>query len=87
MIVYLYLPPHSTHLLHSLDVNVFNPLKQNYKIPLAKKTRFSTYNIGKANFISFIQKARRQRISSQNIESGLQTTELITFNHSLYFKS
>ena len=58
-IVCLCLPAHSTHLLQPLDVSVFGPLKQNYKILLAEKTRFATYNIDKADFISLIQKATR----------------------------
>ena len=53
-IICLCLPPHSTHLLQPLDVSVFGPLKQNYKKLLAEKTRFSTYNIDKADFISLI---------------------------------
>ena len=64
------LPPHLTYLLQPLDVGVFGPLKQNYKKLLSEKTRFTTYNIDKADFISLIQKARRQGITSRNIESA-----------------
>ena len=67
-IVCLYLPAHSTHLLQPLDVGVFGPLKQNYKMLLAEKTRFTTYSIDKADFISLIQKARHQGITSRNIQ-------------------
>ncbi len=35
---------------------------------LAEKTRFTTYNIDKADFISLIQKARQQDINIQNIQ-------------------
>lgn len=59
-IVCLCLPAHSTHLLQPLDVGVFGPLKQNYKTLLAEKTRFTTYSLDKADFISLIQKARQQ---------------------------
>ncbi len=69
-IICLCLPPNSTHLLQPLDVSVFGLLKKNYKKLLSKKTRFSTYNIDKTDFISLIQKARRQGISSQNIQSA-----------------
>ncbi len=58
-----YLSANLTHLLQPLDVKVFGPLKRNYKTLLAEKTRFTTYNIDKADFISLIQKARRQVIS------------------------
>ena len=56
-IVCLCLPAYFTLLLQLLDVGVFSPLKQNYKTLLAKKTRFTTYNMDKANFILLIQKA------------------------------
>ena len=57
-IAYLCLPANSTHLLQSLDIGVFSFLKRNYKTLLDEKTRFTTYNIDKADFISLIQKAR-----------------------------
>lgn len=76
-IVCLCLPAHSRHLLQPLDVGVFGPLKRNYKTLLAEKTRFTTYNIDKADFISLIQKARRQGISVQNIRSAWQATGLV----------
>ena len=57
-IICICLPPHSTHLLQPLDVSVFGPLKQNCKKLLPEKTRFTTYNIVKVNFISLIQQAR-----------------------------
>ena len=79
-IVYLCLPAHSTHLLKPLDVGVYGPLKRNYKTLLAEKTRFITYNIDKANFISLIQKARRQGISVQNVRSAWQATRPVPYN-------
>ena len=56
-IVCLCLPTQPTHLLQLLNVGIFSPLKQNYKTLLAEKTRFTTYNIDKTDFISLIQKA------------------------------
>ena len=56
-IVCLCLPAHSTHLLQPLDIYISGSLKQSYKTLLAEKTRFTTYNIDKADFISLIQKA------------------------------
>ncbi len=61
---------YSTHLLQPLDVGVFGLLKQNYRTLLAEKTRFTTYNIDKADFISLIQKARQQGITTRNIQSA-----------------
>ena len=85
-IICLYLPPHLTHLLQPLDIGVFGPLKQNYKKLLSKKTRFTTYNIDKANFILLIQKARRQDITSWNIESAWRATGLILYNPTVVFQ-
>ena len=84
-IVCLCLPAHSTHLLQPLDVGVFGPLKQNYKTLLAEKTRFTTYNLDKADFISLIQKARQQGINSRNIQSAWRATGLIPYDPSVVF--
>ncbi len=85
-IICLCLPPHSTHLLQPLNVSVFGPLKQNYKKLLAEKTRFSTYKVDKANFISLIQKARQYGITSRNIQSAWRATGLITYNPAMVFQ-
>ena len=85
-IICLCLPPHSTHLLQPLDVSVFGPLKQNYKKLLAEKTRFTTYNIDKVDFISLIQQARRQGITSRNIQSAWRATGLIPYNPAVVFQ-
>ena len=68
-----------------MDVKVFGPWKQNYKTLLAEKTRFTTYNINKADFISLIQKARQQGITTQNIQSAWRATGLIPYNPSNVF--
>ena len=50
----LCLPAYTTYLLLPRDVGVFGLLKRNYNILLAEKTRFTTYNIDKTDFISLI---------------------------------
>ena len=85
-IVCLCWPAHSTHLLQPLDVRVFGSLKQNYKTLLAKRTRFTTYNIDKADFISLKQKARQQSITSRKIQSMWRATGLILYNPSAVFE-
>ena len=61
-IIYLCLLSYLTYLLQLMNVGVFGTLKQNYKKLLSKKTLFTNYKIDKADFISLIQKARRQGI-------------------------
>lgn len=82
----LYLPLNLIYLLQLLDVSVFDPLKQNYKKLLAKKTCFLTYNINKADFISLIEKARQYGIMSQNIQLAWQATGLILYNLTIVFQ-
>ena len=53
---------------------------------IAEKTRFTTYNIDKADFISLIQKARQYGITTRNIQSALQATGLIPYNPSIVFE-
>ena len=51
-IILLCLSPHTTHLLQSLDVDVFAPLATAYKARVQKVTRLAgNYAINKVNFI------------------------------------
>ncbi len=85
-IICLSLPAHLTHLLRTLDIGVFGSLKQNYKKLLFEKTRFTTYNIDKTDFILLIQKARRQGITSQNIKSAWKAIKLKPYNPAVVFQ-
>lgn len=49
--MYLYLLAYFIYLLQFLNIEVFNSLKQNYKMLLAEKTQFIIYNINKSDFI------------------------------------
>ncbi len=57
---------HASHVstVQLLGVGAFCFLKQNYKTLLAHNTRFTTYNIDKADFIALIQMARQQGITA-----------------------
>lgn len=74
------LPAHTTHLLQPLDVGVFSLLASSYKKHLESLTRFSTYNIDKVNFLTIVQKARKEAILIKNIQSAWRATGLIPFN-------
>ena len=49
-------------------------------------TRFNTYNIDKVDFLSIVQKARKEGISSQNIESAWRATGLIPYHPATVLK-
>ncbi len=85
-IICLCLPSYLTDLLQPLDISVFGSLKQNYKNLLSEKTCSSTYNIEKTDFITLIQKARRQGISSRNIQSACWATRLMLYNPAIVFQ-
>jgi 4-hydroxybenzoate polyprenyltransferase len=73
----LFLPPHSSHVLQPLDLAIFSPLKRAYRKHLgilALKTN-ATW-VGKKNFISCYQKARKEALTAANIKSGWQATGL-----------
>ena len=82
----LCLPAHTTHICQPLDVGVFGPFARSYKTHLESLTRFSTYNIDKTDFLTLVQKARKEGISSRNIESAWRATGLIPYNPSTVLK-
>ena len=83
----LCLPPHITHRLQPLDVGVFSPLAHSYKKYLESLTRFTMYNINKVDFLTIVQKARKEGISSKNIESAWRATGLIPYNPATVIKN
>ena len=79
-IVPLCLPPHTTHLLQPLDLGIFGPLAKAYKKQLHDHTRFGTANISKVQFLNFYLTARRDAITSTNIESAWKGAGLVPFD-------
>ena len=49
-------------------------------------TWFSTYNIDKVDFLTIVQKARKEGISSHNIESAWRATGFIPYHLAIVFK-
>src|ERR1700728_4644677 len=67
-IILLCLPPHTTHLLHPLDVGLFGPLATYYKNRIAEKTQFdASLNIDMVDFLEAYHKARLQAICPNEI--------------------
>ena len=77
---------YTTHICQTLDVGVFGPLVCSYKIHLESFTRFSTYSIDKTDFFTIVQKAKRENMSSRNIESAWKTTSLMPYNPSVVLR-
>ncbi len=70
-IILLCLPPHTTHLLQPLDVDVFAPLATAYKARVQQATRLEgEYSIDKVDFIELYQEARKIAITSSNIQKA-----------------
>ena len=66
-IILLCLPPHTTHMLQTLDVSVFGPLSREYKKQLEVVNRFNACSVDKVDFLKIIQKARKEAINTKNV--------------------
>lgn len=69
-------------MFQSLNVGVFEPLTTGYKQGLKKFTKFTTFNVDKTDFIEILMQARKETISSKNIQTVWKTTGFISFNPS-----
>lgn len=77
LIIPLYMPPHSSHLLQPLDVTCFAPLKRLYGQGIQKLIRNEIHFIGKKDFLHIYPAGHQQALSSSNIKSGFAATGLI----------
>jgi len=70
-IILLCLLTHTTHLLQSLDVEVFASLATAYKTHVQRVTRLEiSYSIDKTNFLKLYQLTRHETITSLNIRKS-----------------
>ncbi len=70
-IILLCLSTHITHLLQSLDVEVFASLTTAYKAHVQRITRLEiSYSIDKTDFLEIYQQARHEAITSLNIRKS-----------------
>jgi 4-hydroxybenzoate polyprenyltransferase len=73
----LYLPPHTSHVLQPLDLSVFSPLKHSYRKQIGYLSHQTDSSpIGKQNFLSCYQKARKDGLTASNIKSGWKASGL-----------
>lgn len=73
------MPPHSSHLLQSLDISCFGPLKHYYGQKICEMMQNSVHVIDKREFLSFYQKVHSHAFSKSNILSGFAAASLIPF--------
>ncbi len=82
-IVALCLPPHSTHLLQPLNVEVFEPLSKAYKKCVHLHSCYEAVNVNKLDFLHYYQEARSTAITTQNVLSAWRAAGLILYNPSV----
>lgn len=83
-IVALCLPPHTTHILQPLDVGIFGPLSQTYKMLIERKCQYGTgWSVNKTSFLQHYIEAREKAISQKNILSSWTATGLIPYDPEL----
>ncbi len=80
-IILLCLLTHTTHLLQSLDVEVFASLATAYKTHVQRVTQLEiNYSINKTNFLKLYQLTRHETITSLNIRKSWTATKLLLFS-------
>lgn len=80
LIIPLYMPPHSSHLLQPLDVGCFSSLKRAYGRRVDELIRYGTNQNGKTEFLAIYQQVRTEAISTKNIHDSFLATGLVTLN-------
>jgi len=79
MIIPLYLPPHSSHLLQPLDVACFGPLKHAYRQQTQIYIQHGINHIDKEDFIAIYQQVCLQALTVSNICSGFAASGLVLY--------
>lgn len=66
LIITLFVPAHSLHLLQPLDVGCFSPLKRAYGSQIAEFIRLGINHVDKAEFLLASKQARINALSTQH---------------------
>jgi hypothetical protein len=80
LIIPLYIPPHSSHLLQPLDVSYFSPLKHTYRQEIQKQIAFSINYINKDEFLTIYSRVRTAALSKKNVQSAFRATGLVLYD-------
>lgn len=79
-ILLFWLSSHFTHLMQSLNVEIFQPLKYHYTEVIDAAVRVSNVNFNKLNFLTSFQTIQTQTFIKFFILSAWKNTELIFYN-------
>jgi hypothetical protein len=79
-IITLCMPPHSLHLLQSLNVSCFAVLKRSYGRQIEDLIRVGVNYIDKSDFLSAYCVARIESLTSNTIRSGFGATGLVPYD-------
>lgn len=81
-IIFMVLPPHSSHLTQPLDVGVFGPLKTHMATALEPIISTEIHRLIKAEWLAAYVKAHRNAFSIRNIRAGFSGTGILPLNPS-----
>lgn len=81
-IIFMVLPPHSSHLSQPLDVGVFGPLKTLMASAIEPLISTELHRILKAEWVSAYVEAHDNAFTIQNIRAGFYGTGILPFNPS-----
>ena len=84
-IIPIYMPPHSSHLLQPLDVNLFSPFKRAYTKELKNTFRLGINHIDKLEFLETYKRVRSQVFTPSNILEVFKGAGLYSFNPTVVF--
>jgi hypothetical protein len=80
LIIPLYMPPHSSHLLQPLDVSYFSSLKRAYRQEIQKQIALSINHIDKNEFLTIYSRVRTAALSKKNVQSAFRATGLVPYD-------
>ena len=81
-IIFMVLPPHSSHLTQPLDVGVFGPLKTLMASAIEPLISTELHRILKAEWLSAYMEAHNDAFSTRNIQAGFRGAGIQPFNPS-----
>ena len=81
-IIFMVLPPHSSHLTQPLDVGVFSPLKTHMASSIEPIISTEIHRLLKAEWLAAYVEAHKKAFTTRNIRSGFCGTGILPFDPS-----